>query len=678
MADNIQATPRNYLGGLLSDAYKWMQSPERTQQMQGFAGLLGTTGLPQTIERMAYGEPLTNIGRANVPLLKPETADALMTVAPMVGPAARGAEAGLLSAGRAGERLAERVVPQVMERGGLPAQLLGDLSQGSRRQIFVGKNSKSWNKDAEELALKMEKAGEKPEDIWMATGTFRGPEGKLRQEVSDTGAKLTLGNLKPDAYGAVEAKTFEGALEHPKLQQAYPQLNEVKFQHWPKEEYQGASFDPNDNVITMGQKAMEPERGVALHELQHAIQRQEGFAKGGSPSTVLNDWYAGINSKLSSLSKQMDALPEYERKFDKSKQSQYDVLRNKYDDLMNQKLYNAPDAEDAYFRLAGEAEARAVQKRMNFSDVQRRVVYPYESYDVKPSNLIVKNSDDISESKIRLPQEEALRLAQQRATLPVEQGGLGLLSSNTAAERAAAMGFNTPALHGSGTPDIKVFDPSLVGTKAGNAFDNYMWSTSSPEVASGYSLNPEQFGLLPEVKTLNAKISQLGKDISSAYSNKKMDEMGNLRKELSNLTQQKSDLYKEFETGKFVSEGSTIYPVLLKSDEFMPYEAGGKSWMKANRPAIEESQARGFQGVEIRNVKDNPNPSVNDIIANTYATENPDLIRSRFAAFDPFRKTAATAAAMGVAAPDLLAQQQPVITQQQIDDELAKYGLLGR
>ena len=78
----MRPTPRNELLGLLSDAYKWMQSPERTQQMQGFAGLLGTTGVPQTVERMAYGEPLTNIGRANVPLLKPETADALMTVAP--------------------------------------------------------------------------------------------------------------------------------------------------------------------------------------------------------------------------------------------------------------------------------------------------------------------------------------------------------------------------------------------------------------------------------------------------------------------------------------------------------------------------------------------------------------------------------------------------------------------
>jgi len=36
----------------------------------------------------------------------------------------------------------------------------------------------------------------------------------------------------------------------------------------------------------------------------------------------------------------------------------------------------------------------------------------------------------------------------------------------------------------------------------------------------------------------------------------------------------------------------------------------------------------------------------------------PENIRSRFAAFDPFRKTAATAAAMGVAAPDLLAEEK--------------------
>ena len=36
---------------------------------------------------------------------------------------------------------------------------------------------------------------------------------------------------------------------------------------------------------------------------------------------------------------------------------------------------------------------------------------------------------------------------------------------------------------------------------------------------------------------------------------------------------------------------------------------------------------------------------------------DPSVLRSRFAAFDPYRKTAATAAAFGVAAPDLLAAE---------------------
>ena len=87
MADNIRATPRNEFLGLLADAMygglEYMKDPRRTQQMQGLAGLLESTGIPKTTERMAYGEDLTNIGRANVPLLKPETADAMMNVAPL-------------------------------------------------------------------------------------------------------------------------------------------------------------------------------------------------------------------------------------------------------------------------------------------------------------------------------------------------------------------------------------------------------------------------------------------------------------------------------------------------------------------------------------------------------------------------------------------------------------------
>lgn len=134
--DGIRATPyrspiagtaNDILGGLLG----YMRDPRRTQQMQGLAGLLESTGIPKTVERLAFGEPLTNIRQANVPLLRPETAEALLTLAP-VPPAAGRAT---MAVGRAGERLAERVVPQVMERGGMPAGLLQDLAQGLRSNV---------------------------------------------------------------------------------------------------------------------------------------------------------------------------------------------------------------------------------------------------------------------------------------------------------------------------------------------------------------------------------------------------------------------------------------------------------------------------------------------------------------------------------------------------------------
>jgi hypothetical protein len=113
MADYIGATPQNPLLGLLYGGYDYLRSPQRTQQMQGLASLLESTGLPKTIERMSYGEPLTNIGRANVPLLKPETAEAMMTVAPMAGPAARGA----------GRLVGSQINRAMMGEGGLLAPI---------------------------------------------------------------------------------------------------------------------------------------------------------------------------------------------------------------------------------------------------------------------------------------------------------------------------------------------------------------------------------------------------------------------------------------------------------------------------------------------------------------------------------------------------------------------------
>jgi hypothetical protein len=63
-----------------------------------------------------------------------------------VGPAVQGVKAGArgaLSAARAGERMAERVVPQIMERGGAGADVLSGLAQGSRSNVIKPKGG-NW------------------------------------------------------------------------------------------------------------------------------------------------------------------------------------------------------------------------------------------------------------------------------------------------------------------------------------------------------------------------------------------------------------------------------------------------------------------------------------------------------------------------------------------------------
>jgi hypothetical protein len=61
---------------------------------------------------------------------------------------------------------------------------------------------------------------------------------------------------------------------------------------------------------------------------------------------------------------------------------------------LDQKAMDAYRSEqakfDLYQRLAGEAEARAVQSRINMTPAQRRATFPEESYDVPLNELIIR------------------------------------------------------------------------------------------------------------------------------------------------------------------------------------------------------------------------------------------------------------------------------------------------
>lgn len=121
LLDAISPTPRNRILGLLADA---------TQGVNDFAskpfgydnpparmlmGLLGVPSIATTLDRLSYGEPLTNIGKANVPLLKPETADAAMAAAAALPAVSRGALKASDAAVRAITRNPEATATKVMD-----------------------------------------------------------------------------------------------------------------------------------------------------------------------------------------------------------------------------------------------------------------------------------------------------------------------------------------------------------------------------------------------------------------------------------------------------------------------------------------------------------------------------------------------------------------------------------
>jgi hypothetical protein len=362
-----------------------LRGPNEAYLRQQFPGLYGALGglLGTAPDEMAGSvlDPNTAAVRQGAEYGFP--IGTALQMLPGVGPGQRGA----MAVGRAGERLAERAVPQIMQRGGLPAQLLGDLSQGSRSQIFVGENSKTWNKANAAKAVELEKAGAAPEDIWAATGTFRGPEGKLRQEVSDKGSAIT-----DDVFNGIRAnQEFKGfasqALTHPELYAAYPDVAKIESGLFANATPEGSYHVPTDTILAGG-PSTGAQRSAMLHEIQHGIQQREGFVGGASPN---GPYPAGVREQIiKNQFEQLKVLNKYDSTNPYSSpniESDEELLKRA---IRNTDAFDGVGRIDAYRRSAGEAEARAVQARRQMSPEELRATFPYQSYDVPFNQLIVR------------------------------------------------------------------------------------------------------------------------------------------------------------------------------------------------------------------------------------------------------------------------------------------------
>ena len=263
-------------------------------------------------------------------------------------------------------------------------------------QIFIGENAKTWNKEAAKTAIEMEKAGAKPEDIWSATGTFRGAEGKLRQEISDQ--NLNIKDYR-NTGGAI-------VIQHPELQANYEQLPRgVKVR--PSSQLEGvAAYESpkreldwklgKGGIVHVPYNEAMP-KDIYAHELQHAVQAREGFARGGSPDSMILVLENLAKQKREEAKKYFDISSNNDplnfqiiKPGARQKGLQLEKEARQLEDKAMLAYHSEQAKFDLYEKLAGEAEARAVQQRMNMTDAERRAKFPYQSYDVPVNDLIVR------------------------------------------------------------------------------------------------------------------------------------------------------------------------------------------------------------------------------------------------------------------------------------------------
>lgn len=181
-------------------------------------------------------------------------------------------------------------------------------------------------------------------------------------------------------------------LDHPELYAAYPDLVNVPFHIKPPIEMAGADgmFHGKGEISILDDAAYGLSKGksITAHEAQHAVQDMEGFARGGTPKTMgdeMGNLYE-FNQKFNRAFEQFLTSPDDVAKSNAQQEMDYYLERIR----KLQDLRGVASPEEAYARLAGEAEARNVQSRMNMTMPERLATPPWKTLDVPEEQLIVR------------------------------------------------------------------------------------------------------------------------------------------------------------------------------------------------------------------------------------------------------------------------------------------------
>lgn len=193
------------------------------------------------------------------------------------------------------------------------------------RATAAGIGARTADSAALRRAEALEKSGTDNETIRQETGWYRGMDGQWRFEIDDSGMEFRRDGdaqlMKEEGYRRLNeltdrwGKSFENGTElseaetqemerlqeeykdavwgekyllrdfvkHDALFEAYPALNRVSLVFDTLPGGTKGYFSKRDNTIVLSDSLFGKEADVVLHEIQHVIQKTEGFTGGASP-----------------------------------------------------------------------------------------------------------------------------------------------------------------------------------------------------------------------------------------------------------------------------------------------------------------------------------------------------------------------------------------------------------
>lgn len=343
----------------IADAFNPVSDIERAGTAARGATMPGLTGA----ERLGY------VGSA--------ATDMASVLAPVAGAA---------YADDAARGLTEGLANLTMPADDAASRFLGDESGA-----FAGIRAKTADLGALDRAKAMTEAGASRDDVWSETGWFRGVDGQWRFEIDDRGAAFR-GEGTPSDIAAARGGTVGDAFYHWDAFKAYPHLRDVSFKGGLDEPNSGTFMASGDymvpDAIALADDATDPQR-LMLHELQHAIQSKENFARGGNPSQFYPEELINQANDLDHLEDSL--LGQSWRAKDPAEKAE--LLRRSREAGEQKRALRQQAAEwrfNQYQSLGGEVEARNVETRRNMTPDQRRATPPWLTQDVPDEQQIIR------------------------------------------------------------------------------------------------------------------------------------------------------------------------------------------------------------------------------------------------------------------------------------------------